>query len=70
MGRVSETEDGRVSPEMEKLLPVSETLLTMSGVVPEEVTVNDFDVEVLRGTVPKLRLVVLTVISGADVVAA
>jgi hypothetical protein len=70
MGRVSETPDGRVSPEMEKPLPESVALVMVSGAVPAEVRVKDLDVEVWRGTVPKLSFVVLKVISEADVVAA
>jgi hypothetical protein len=66
IGREGRTEGGRVSPAMENLLPVSDPLVMISGAVPEEVTVTDFDVDVLSATVPKPRLVVLSVISAVD----
>jgi hypothetical protein len=64
IGSVGATDGGRVSPEIANLLPDSDPLVITREAVPDEVTVTDFELEVLRATLPKLRLVALSVMSG------
>jgi hypothetical protein len=52
---------GKLPPTVVKPAPVIEAALRVTGDVPDEVSVTDRVVEVLTVTLPKLRLVVLTV---------
>ena len=52
---------GKVAPEVEKPAPVRVAELMVTAAVPVEVSVMVCEVEVFTGTLPKLRLVVLTV---------
>jgi hypothetical protein len=51
---------GAVTPVMVKPVPVSVAALIVSAVVPVEVSVTVWLVDVLRFTSPKIRLLVLT----------
>jgi hypothetical protein len=55
---------GKLPPTVVKPAPVIEAALMVTGDVPDDVSVIDCVVEVLTGTLPKLRLVVLTVNCG------
>ena len=47
---------GKVAPAIVKPVPVSAAALMVTGVVPDEVRVNDWDVVVLTVTLPKAML--------------
>lgn len=55
---------GKLPPTVVKPAPVIEAALMVTGDVPDELMVNDCFVAVFTGTLPKLRLVVLTVNCG------
>jgi hypothetical protein len=55
---------GNVAPDIEKSVPVSVAEFTVSGAVPDDVSVTVSVVDVLTVTSPKLRLVVLTLTPG------
>jgi hypothetical protein len=55
---------GKLPPTVVKPAPVIEAALMVTGDVPDDVNVTDCLVEVFTGTLPKLRLVVLTVNCG------
>jgi hypothetical protein len=59
---------GKLPPTMVKPLPVIATELTVTGDVPVDVSVNNWVVDVLTVTLPKLRLAVLTVNRGLGAV--
>jgi hypothetical protein len=56
---------GKLLPTIVKPVPVIAVELTVTGDVPVEVSVNDCVVAVFSVTLPKLRLVALTVTCGA-----
>jgi hypothetical protein len=56
---------GKLLPTVVKPTPVIAAELTVNGDVPVDVSVNDCVVAVFRVTLPKLRLVALTVTCGA-----
>jgi hypothetical protein len=55
---------GKAMPERVKPVPVTEPALTVTGAVPDEVSVTDRERSDDRFTDPKLRLVVLSVSLG------
>ena len=52
---------GKVPPTMVRPAPVIAAELTVTGAVPVDVSVNDWVVDVFTVTLPKLKLVALTV---------
>ena len=56
---------GKLLPTIVKPVPVIAAELTVTGDVPVEVNVNDCVVAVFTVTLPKLKLVALTVTCGA-----
>ena len=58
---------GKFPPETEKPVPLAVTLFTVSAPVPDDVTVNAFDVGLFTKTVPNETVVGLTVIAGEEV---
>jgi hypothetical protein len=58
---------GRVPPTMEKPAPVIEAELTVTADVPDDVSVTDCVAAKFTATLPKLRLVALTVSCGVVV---
>lgn len=58
---------GKLPPTVVKSAPVIEAALMVTGDVPDDVSVTDWVVEVFTVTLPKLRLVVLTVNCGLAV---
>jgi hypothetical protein len=61
---------GNVPATMVKPAPVIETEFTVTGEVPFDVSVNDCVAAVFTVTLPKLKLVLLTVSCGLDAVGA
>src|SRR5271170_8500073 len=55
---------GKLPPTIVKPAPVIAAELTVTGVVPDDVSVNDCVVAVFTVTLPKLRVVALTVSCG------
>jgi hypothetical protein len=57
---------GKLPPETVKPAPLAATLFSVRFPLPEDVTVNVFDVAVFKATAPNETLVALTVIAGED----
>jgi len=55
---------GKVAPETEKPVPLMVAELMVTAAVPVELRVSDWDVALFRFTLPKARLLVLTVNVG------
>jgi hypothetical protein len=60
---------GRVAGPSARPVPDTEAELTISGAVPEEVSVTELDFEFPLTTFPKFRLLTLRLISGVFAVA-